>query len=114
MCHVSSGIILRLPCKTESNFDVIIDGRKLVNHLIGQKTVNTVDECYRSCEDQDGCRSVNFRQVGNDNCQLNKNIRETASESEFEVSDTWTYHATRHNKTNVSKNCITLLRTSLT
>ena len=76
-------------------------GRKLANHSIAQVTVKTVNECHKRCEGQNGCKSVNYRGVGSENCQLNKEIRETAQGSDFEVSDSWDYHATSYNTTNV-------------
>ena len=108
MLHAGTSFILRLPCKIESNFQVIVEGRKLANYVMKQVTVKTVNECYQKCEDQNGCNSVNYRGIGSDNCQLNKRIRETVQESNFEVSDSWEYHATNYNTTNVSNvyNCV--------
>ena len=102
LCRTGTSFILRLPCKSESDFQVKVVGRRLANHMIAQVTAKSVNECYQKCEDQDGCKSVNYRGTGGENCQLNKKFRETAEGSDFEVSDGWEYHATSYNTTNVS------------
>ena len=99
--HSCTGHILRLPCKTESNFEVIIKGHRLTNHVIEQSTVKTVHECYERCENQNGCKSVNYREFGDSNCELNKKFKESALVSEMEASDTWTYHSTNYSTVNV-------------
>ena len=100
--HTGTSYILRLSCKSESDFQVKVVGRKLANHSIAQVTAKSVSECYQKCEGHHGCKSVNYRGIGSENCQLNKKIKETAQESDFEVSDSWEYHATSYNATNVS------------
>ena len=101
LCRTGTSFILRLPCKSESDFQVKVVGRRLANHMIAQVTAKSVNECYQKCEDQDGCKSVNYRGVSSENCQLNKKIRETAERKDFEASDSWEYHATSYNTTNV-------------
>ena len=96
-------MILRLPCKNEGSFSVIQNKSRLINHIIANHTVKTVDECHEKCEDNKKCRSVNHKKFGYGNCQLNSRIKEEGNSTDFLLDDQWTYYATDYAAKNVSR-----------
>ena len=92
---VSRCRIIRLPCKMEASFDVSATDRALINNVITSYTVTTVQQCFDKCtDDHNDCKSVNHKQLGSDNCQLNSKIKEEINASDFVVKDYWTYYST--------------------
>ena len=68
---VSRCCILRLPCKIEASFGVSATDRALINNNIRSYTVNNVQQCFYKCtDDHNGCKSVNYKQLGLDSCNL--------------------------------------------
>ena len=93
---------MRLPCKTEANFTVKVQGHVLKNCIIGESSAAMVEQCFENCEDQQGCKSINYKDGGEKNCQLNSKVKEAALASEFGADGVWTYYATNYNTTNVN------------
>ena len=99
----SNGRILRLPCKVEATFDVVIEGRILINNVIKSFTVETVQECFENCIHEDSnCKSINHKRLGSDNCQLNNKIHEETTPSNLITNDQWTYYSTNYSTRYVS------------
>ena len=95
--------ILRLPCKVEASFDVVIEGRILVNNVIKSYTVESVQECFDKCSDEhSNCKSINHKRLGSDNCQLNNKIHEETTPSNLIINDQWTYYSTNYSTRYVS------------
>ena len=94
--------IVRLPCKTEANFTVKVQGHILRNYVIGEGSALKVDQCFENCEDHHGCKSINYKDGGEKNCQLNSKVKEAVSASHFAADGAWTYYATDYNTANVS------------
>ena len=93
--------ILRLPCKTESNFEVKLEGHILKNCVLEESSVTSVEQCFEKCENHAKCKSVNHKQAGENNCQLNSKLKEVSPAIDFAASSSWTYYATNHSRTNV-------------
>ena len=95
--------ILRLPCKVEATFDVVIEGRILINNVIKSYTVGSVQECFDKCSDEhSNCKSINHKRLGSDNCQLNNKIQEETTPSNLIINDQWTYYSTNYSTRYVS------------
>ena len=93
----SKGRILRLPCKVEASFDVVIEGRILINNVIKSYTVESVQECFDKCSDEhSNCKSINHKRLGSDNCQLNNKIHEEIAPSNLIVNHQWSYYSTNY------------------
>ena len=98
--------VVQLPCKSETNFTVKVQGHVLRNHIIGERSVSKVEQCFENCENHEGCKSVNYKDGGEKNCQLNSKVKEVVSASDFAADGVWTYYATNYNTTNVSCNSL--------
>ena len=96
-------MILRLPCKNEGSFSVIQNKSRLINHIVANHTVKTVDECHEKCEDNKKCKSVNHKKFGHGNCQLNSRIKEEGKWTDMLLDDQWTYYATDYRAKNVRR-----------
>ena len=106
----SKGRILRLPCKIEATFDVAIEGRILINNVIGTYTVGNFQECFDKCSNEhSSCKSVNHKRSGSDNCQLNNEIHEETSPSNFIIKNQWTYYSTNYSTRYVSALKLTII-----
>ena len=81
---------------------MIVRGHVLKNCKIGESSVPEVEQCYEYCINHHGCKSINYKDDGEKNCQLNSKVKEAASVNDFEADGVWTYYATNYNKTNVS------------
>ena len=42
----------------------------------------------------DLCKSMNYMQQGENNCELNSNIKQTANQDDFQPKAGWVYYAT--------------------
>ena len=82
-------------------FDVASPGYALYNRLLATLTASCLEDCFESCRLIDGCKSVNYKASGEDNCELNNQINGIADPADFRNRDGWTYYATNYNKTNV-------------
>ena len=98
---MAATFILRLPCKYEGHFSIKVHATKLINSLIARHTVKNVHECYEKCEANPGCRSINHRDFGDNNCHLSNKIKEEMISKNVVLEDFWTYYATDYNKSNV-------------
>jgi len=81
---------------------VKVQGHALKSCKIGESSVTEVEQCYEHCMNHDGCKSINYKDDGEKNCQLNSKVKEAASVNDFEEDGMWTYFATNYNTTNVS------------
>ena len=100
-CILTSCRILRLPCKTESNFSVISKDSKLLNHVLKTLTVTSVAQCFAECEIHKDCKSVNHAGTNSLNCQLNSKVKQEISSANFATtSPGWTYYATNYSSSN--------------
>ena len=89
--------ILRLPCKIEASFDVSAKDRALTNNVIKSYTVKNLQQCFDKCtDDHNDCKSVNHKQLGSHNCQLNNKIKEETKTSNFVIKEYWTYYSTNY------------------
>ena len=95
--------IIRLPCEVEGVFDVVVKNHVLINNKIESYTVIDAQQCFEKCiNDHSDCKSVNHRQFGSNNCQLNSKIKEETNGSNFIIMDQWTYYSTNYSERNVS------------
>ena len=94
--------ILRLPCKTEANFKIKVKDYSLANNIIHARSVPSVAQCFAECEKNNLCKSVNYKETGSENCELNNKIKEKADASNFIIRLQWTYYATSYDTKNVS------------
>ena len=92
---------MRLPCKEEGMFDIASPGYALFNQLLSTLTASSLEDCFESCRITKGCKSVNFKESGESNCQLNTQTKEKVNPVDFKNRDGWTYYATNYNKKNV-------------
>ncbi|XP_065069243.1 uncharacterized protein LOC135694427 [Rhopilema esculentum] len=97
--------ILRLPCKVEGVFDVASPGYALYNQLLATLTASSLEDCFENCRVSDGCKSVNYKVSGDDNCELNNQINGSADPADFRNRVGWTYYATNYNKKNIGSYC---------
>ena len=93
--------ILRLPCKVEGVFEVAFPGYALFNRMLATLTASSLEDCFESCRLSDGCKSVNYKVSGNDNCELNNEVSGKDDSAEFKNKDGWTYYATNYTNKNV-------------
>ena len=84
--------ILRLPCKTEANFTISAVGFALEHNVLMKLTL-PLDECRENCINTAYCKSFNYKQSGNENCELNIETNVTKPSNLVQKSD-WTYFAT--------------------
>ncbi|XP_065069820.1 uncharacterized protein LOC135694874 [Rhopilema esculentum] len=97
--------ILRLPCKVEGVFDVASPGYALYNRLLSTLTASSLKNCFERCILSDRCKSVNFKESGENNCQLNTQTKENADPADFKSSDGWTYYTTNYTRKNIGSYC---------
>ncbi|XP_065069241.1 uncharacterized protein LOC135694425 isoform X2 [Rhopilema esculentum] len=97
--------ILRLPCKVEGVFDVASPGYALYSQLLATLTASSLEDCFENCRVSDGCKSVNYKVSGEDNCELNNQINGNADPADFRNRVGWTYYATNYNKKNIGSYC---------
>ena len=95
--------ILRLPCKEEGQFDVISRDQSLLNNLLESLTVSSLEDCFESCRLRIGCKSVNHKNTGENNCELNSKTAIEGSSGDLQPNASWTYYATNYSKKNVSE-----------
>lgn len=93
--------ILHLPCKTEANFKIKVKDYALTNSIIHARSVTSAVQCFEECENNNLCKSVNYRETGNSNCELNNETKERVAASNFIIRSDWTYYATRYDTKNV-------------
>ena len=74
----------------------------LINSVIARHSVSDTKECFEKCTDHNDCKSVNQKQSGLENCQLNNNTKLQANPSDFIANDMkWNYYATNYATKNV-------------
>ncbi|XP_065069573.1 uncharacterized protein LOC135694676 [Rhopilema esculentum] len=97
--------ILRLPCKEEGVFDVASPGYALYNRLLSTLTASSLEDCFENCRITKRCKSVNFKESGEGNCELNTQTKGNGNLVDFKTKDSWTYYATNYNKKNIGSYC---------
>ncbi|XP_065069819.1 uncharacterized protein LOC135694873 [Rhopilema esculentum] len=90
--HLAMCWILRLPCKTEANFNISAVGYALEHNVLMKLTL-PLDECRENCIYTAYCKSFNHKQSGLENCELNSETNVTKPTNLVQKSD-WTYFAT--------------------
>ena len=101
--------ILRLPCKTEANFKIKVKDYSLANNIIDALSATSVAQCFADCENNQLCKSINYKETGSNNCELNNKIKEKVDASNFISRNQWTYYTTSYDAKNVclrfNENC---------
>eukprot|EP00795_Rhopilema_esculentum_P004277 gene4277-20474_t len=97
--------ILRLPCKEEGVFDVASPGYALYNRLLSTLTASSLEDCFDNCRITKRCKSVNFKESGEGNCELNTQTKGNGNLVDFKTKDGWTYYATNYNTKNIGSYC---------
>ena len=64
--------------------------------------MTSVKECFENCEIHSKCKSINHKEGGEKNCQLNDKLKEMARGNDFVANAAWTYYTTNYNTSNVS------------
>ena len=94
------GFILRLPCQRSANFSIVRQDVALQGSVIETFMFSEISECQSHCIFNEGCKSINYQDNGENICELN-NI--TTEDMRYKIKLTprkgWKYMTTDHNYT---------------
>eukprot|EP00794_Sanderia_malayensis_P007738 gene7738-8578_t len=100
--------ILRLSCKKEADFIIAKENHALTNSVIANATVASSGECVKECVINRGCKSINYKKSGENNCELNSKIRDNSTMQHFKERKGWTYASTDYTDLKVGTVCKSL------